>query len=89
MQFTLFKNIVFIAILSAFSCGNAGQKSEVRTGESEGGALKVKEVNEIITDAAKTADTSKRFGRKIDSKSTTHIYTGANQWQQYMPLLEG
>jgi len=89
MQFTLFKNIVFITIFSAFSCGNAGQKLELSIGEPEVESLKTKADNELITDAPQTADTSKRFGRKIDSKSTTHIYTGANQWQQYMPLLKG
>ena len=28
-------------------------------------------------------------GRTISEKSSTHIFTGANQWQAYMKLLKG
>ena len=28
-------------------------------------------------------------GRTISKKSSTHIFTGANQWQAYMKLLKG
>ena len=82
MRFTFFKNIVIITIFCAFSCGN-GLNSELGIQNSE-----IKK-EELKIDTFKSVDTIKKFGRKIDSKSTAHIYTGANQWQKYMPLLKG
>ncbi len=82
MGFTFFKNIVIITIFSAFSCGNAGQKLDT-------GKVKQLESTDLITETSQVIDTTKRFGRVIEGKSTTHIYTGANQWQKYMPLLKG
>ncbi len=79
MGFTFFKNIVIITIFSAFSCGNSGNSK-----------LKIQNSELTTTATVITAkDTVKKFGRKIKGKSTTHIYTGANQWQKYMPLLKG
>jgi uncharacterized protein YbbC (DUF1343 family) len=52
---------------------------EARSGKREDGSSKMGAEN----------DTIKKYGRSVDGLSMTHIFTGANQWQKYLELLNG
>ena len=90
MGVSFFKNIVFITIIGLFSCGN--EKNDGRRVADDGGQKMeegiannstISEKRNIISNVDSFA-----FGRNISEKSTTHIFTGANQWNQYMKLLK-
>ena len=90
MRLASLKNIVFVTILLFISCGSSTkddkkvtQKTNTATTENilnTEGNIQLKEVS---------TDSVPKVGRKIDGLSTTHIFTGANQWTEYMPLLKG
>lgn len=94
MRLANFKNIVFVTILLLISCGSSTNE-RVPSGESSLDQF-IDVAEDIVEDHERdlqrekeTADTVKLVGRKINGLSSTHIFTGANQWTEYMPMLEG
>jgi uncharacterized protein YbbC (DUF1343 family) len=88
MEVYFFKNIVFITILGLFSCGSSKEDQRPLTDDGFADSLIIDDTLHISEETKKIVglDTFS-FGRKISEKSTTHIFTGANQWQEYMDLL--
>jgi uncharacterized protein YbbC (DUF1343 family) len=84
MGVSFFKNIVFITILGLFSCGSPTKEKNQGFADS----LIIDDTLHISEEIKKVVvlDTFS-FGREISGKNTTHIITGANQWQEYMDLL--
>ena len=95
MRFTFSKNTFLIVLLAgsllSFSCGSGHKDKKATT--SEGivihDVVNVDEFKKGMEANATNKDTVKRFGRVVPGISTTHIFTGANQWKAYMDLLKG
>lgn len=87
LRFSFFKSTVFLLVLGCFSCGSGNGKKD--TLKSEGAVIH--DTMELSQDDSKNEtqlDTVKKFGRPVSGISTTHVFTGANQWKKYMSLLK-
>jgi len=84
MRVSFFKNIVFITILGLISCGSTNEQKNDGFADSLilNDTLNISVINKVKRDTL-------LVGRTISEKSSTHIFTGANQWQAYMKLLKG
>ena len=84
MRVSFFKNIVFIPILGLISCGSTNEQKNDGFANSLilNDTLNISVINKVNRDTL-------LVGRTISEKSSTHIFTGANQWQAYMKLLKG
>ncbi len=83
MRVSFFKNIVFIPILGLICCGSTTEQKN----DSVGNSLIFNNTLHATVSNNQMADTL-LVGRSISKKSSSHIFTGANQWQEYMPLLK-
>ena len=84
MRVSFFKNIVFIPILGLICCGSTTDQKNDGFANSHilNDTLNISVINNLKKDTL-------LMGRNISEKSSTHIFTGANQWQAYMKLLKG
>ena len=83
MKVSFFKNIVFIPILGLICFGSTTERKKESIITSQ-------ILNYIL---CKRVSNNKRpdtllLGRSISEKSKSHIFTGANRWEEYMPLLK-
>ncbi len=83
MRLAVLKNIVFVTILLLISCGSSTKENKNETEQLD------TSITEKVNPEVAANDSVPKIGRLIDGLSTTHIFTGANQWTVYMPLLEG